>query len=392
MGILFWISFFLVFYAFIAYGIFLYFLVKIKHIFNPVQPTSSEKYAPEVSLVVPCYNEAAIIRDKILNSLQLEYDFGLMKIYFITDGSDDHFREVLAEFPQINLLHEERRAGKTAAENRSMKYISSPIVIFTDANTMLNKLAVKNMVRHFENEKVGCVSGEKRVLIEDMDTASAAGEGIYWKYESFLKKLDSELYSAVGAAGELVAFRSSLYQNLPEDTILDDFMQSLLIASEGYKIVYEPDAYAMETGSASVKEELKRKIRISAGGWQSMKRLWTKITPFKNPVLYFQYLSHRVLRWTITPFLLVFLFFSNLFLLDQGFIYQGMMLSQVLFYFSAFVGYLLENRQIRLKALFVPYYFCLMNYAVVAGLLRFLLGGQKSSWEKSKRKEVREHI
>lgn len=392
MEILFWISFFIVFYAFVGYGIFLYFLVKIKHIFNPVEPSQSENYVPEVSLVVPCYNEAAIIREKILNTLQLEYDPALLKIYFITDGSDDHFREVLAEFPQINLLHEERRAGKTAAENRSMRYISSPIVIFTDANTLLNKLAVKNIVRHFENDKVGCVSGEKRVLIEDKDTASAAGEGIYWKYESFLKKLDSQLYSAVGAAGELVAFRTSLYQYLPEDTILDDFMQSLLIASEGYKIVYEPDAYAMETGSASVKEELKRKIRISAGGWQSMKRLWNKITPFKNPLLYFQYLSHRVLRWTITPFLLVFIFVSNLFLLDHGVLYQVMMPAQVLFYFSAFVGHLLENRQIRLKALFVPYYFCIMNYAVVAGLFRFLKGGQKGSWEKAKRKEAKNQI
>ena len=140
-----------------------FFLVKTKRIFNPGKPAQAEKYAPEVSLVVSCYNEAPIIRDKIRNSLQLVYDPGLIKIYFITDGSDDYFRDVLGQFPQINLLHEDRRAGKTAAENRSMRYITSPIEIFTDANTLLNKLAVKNMVRHLKmksraayQEKNGC--------------------------------------------------------------------------------------------------------------------------------------------------------------------------------------------------------------------------------------------
>ena len=196
------------------------------------------------------------------------------------------------------------------------------------------------------------------------------------------------LYSAVGAAGELVAFRSSLYQRLPEDTILDDFMQSMLIASEGYKIVYEPDAYAMETGSDSTGEELKRKIRISAGGWQSMKRLSSRITPFKQPLLFFQYFSHRVLRWTITPFLLVFILIANLFLWSQGWVYQALMVGQLIFYLAAALGYVLENKKLRVKVLFVPYYFCLMNYAVVAGLIRFLKGSQKSTWEKARRKQT----
>src|SRR5207237_3014193 len=123
----------------------------------------------------------------------------------------------------------------------------------------------------------------------DKDVASAAGECLYWKYESFLKKLDSQLYSAVGAAGELVAFRTPLFEEMPEDTILDDFIQSMYIAAKGYKIVYEPDAYAVETAAASVKEELKRKIRICAGGWQSMQRLRKRLTAAKSPLLYFQY-------------------------------------------------------------------------------------------------------
>ncbi|MEX2568937.1 MAG: glycosyltransferase family 2 protein [Cyclobacteriaceae bacterium] len=389
MEIIFWISLFIVFYAFFGYGILLFLLVKIKSWFYFYPLPDFGESAPEVSLVVPCFNEADIIREKILNSFGLAYDPSLLKIFFITDGSDDHFKEVLNEFPNVGHLHEAKRSGKTAAENRAMQFISSPIVIFTDANTLLNHLAIKNIVRHFQDEKVGCVSGEKRVQIEEKDNASAAGEGIYWKYESFLKQLDSSLYSAVGAAGELVAFRSDLYENLPDDTILDDFMQSMLIASKGYKIVYEPQAFAMESGSETVPEELKRKIRISAGGWQSMKRLWNKITPLNHPVLFFQYFSHRVLRWTITPFLLILVFILNPFLWAYGWVYQILMISQILFYLAALLGYFLENRQIRLKILFVPFYFCMMNYAVIAGLIRFLKGGQKGSWEKARRKGER---
>ncbi|HSI75991.1 MAG TPA: glycosyltransferase family 2 protein [Lunatimonas sp.] len=384
--ILFWVGLFIVFYAFLGYGFVLYLLVKLKFSFSSSTPAIIPDYTPEVSLVIPCYNESDIIREKVMNSLSLDYDKQKLRLCFITDGSTDNFREVLAEFPEVTLMHEDRRGGKTAAENRAMKWVSTPIVIFSDANTLLNKEAVKNIVRHFEKEDVGCVSGEKRVLSDEKDTASAAGEGIYWKYESFLKKLDSQLYSAVGAAGELVAFRSSLYKDLPEDTILDDFMQSMLIASKGFKIVYEPEAYALESGSASVAEELKRKIRISAGGWQSMKRLWGKISPINQPLLFFQYLSHRVLRWTVTPFLLILIFILNFFLLGSGWVYSMILIAQVTFYLAAALGYFLENRQIRLKILFVPYYFCVMNYAVIAGLFRFLKGGQKGTWEKAKRK------
>lgn len=384
--VLFWFCVFVVFYAFIGYGILLYVLTAFRRLFRQRSDLQDSIYAPRVSLVIPCYNEAHILLEKVLNCKQQDYPDDLLKTYFITDGSTDNFRQVLKGFPEITLLHEDRRGGKTAAENRAMQFIDSPIVIFSDANTMLNREAVINIVRHFKNEKVGCVSGEKRVLVEEKDSASSAGEGIYWKYESFLKRLDSEFHTAVGAAGELVAFRSALYEELPEDTILDDFMQSMLIASKGYKIVYEPEAFALETGSASIKEEMKRKIRISAGGWQSIRRLWKKVTPLKDFTLYFQYISHRVLRWTVTPFLLAIAFILNIFLWNSHFVYQLFMVAQVLFYLAALLGYVLENKRIRLKLLFIPFYFCMMNYAVVLGLIRFINNSQKGVWEKSERK------
>lgn len=387
--IIFWIAFAILFYAFIGYGIVLYILVRIKRIIYPATVLPVVNFEPAVTLVIPCFNEADILADKILNTQLLDYPAEKLHLIFITDGSTDNSEFVLKAWPAIEVLHQNKRAGKTAAENRAMKFIQTPFVIFSDANTMLNTAAIKNIVQHFANEKVGCVSGEKKIINDAADSASAAGEGIYWKYESLLKRLDSELNSAVGAAGELVAFRTSLYADLPEDTLLDDFMQSMQMAAAGYKIVYEPQAYAVETASVNVAEELKRKIRICAGGWQSINRLAGKLTFTKTPLLFFQYLSHRVLRWTVTPFLLIAIFILNILLvLQQSTFYEIIFIAQIIFYVAAVVGFILENKKLKFKPVFVPYYFCIMNYAVLAGLKRYLSGHQKSTWDKAKRKVI----
>ncbi len=383
---LFWASFALLFYSFIGYGILLYILVKVKNILRKQKPFDAA-FEPLVTLVVPCYNEAAVLDEKVQNCLELDYPKAKLQLVFITDGSTDDSVDVLRRHGRVTVLHSSRRGGKTAAENRAMQNINTPFVVFSDANTLLNGEAIKNIVRHFADEKVGCVAGEKRILSGDKDVASAAGEGAYWKYESFLKKLDSQLYSAVGAAGELVAFRTSLYEAMPEDTILDDFIQSMYIAAKGYKIIYEPDAYAVETAAASIKEELKRKVRICAGGWQAMQRLSSRLSPFKMPVLYFQYFSHRVLRWTLNPLLMVSLFISNALLAYQnpGGFFVTVLYGQAAFYLASLAGYCLEETQLKIKAFFLPYYFCIMNYSVVAGFVRFLKGSQSAIWEKNSR-------
>lgn len=382
--LIFWVAFAIVFYSFIGYGIILYILVFFKKRFGKINKPAAF-FQPEVTLVVPCYNEADIIAEKIANSLQLDYPADKLKLVFITDGSTDNSAEVLEAYPNIEHLHIARRGGKTAAENRAMEHISTPYVIFSDANTLVNTDAVKNMIRHFANPKVGCVAGEKRIMTLKSAVASAAGEGIYWKYESFLKKLDSELYSAVGAAGELVAFKTDLYEKMPEDTILDDFIQSMLIASKGYKIIYEPEAYAMETAAASVKEELKRKVRICAGGWQSIVTLSGRLKATKYPTLYFQYISHRVLRWTVNPLLLIIMLTVSFQLAFTSKVYLVLFAAQTCFYLVACMGYILETKKLRVKALFVPYYFCIMNYAVVAGFIRHIKGSQSAVWEKNNR-------
>jgi cellulose synthase/poly-beta-1,6-N-acetylglucosamine synthase-like glycosyltransferase len=275
-----------------------------------------------------------------------------------------------------------------AAIKRAVPYIENDITVFTDANTFLNRDALLEMVKHYENPKVGAVAGEKRIIVDEIADASSAGEGFYWKYESKLKQWDYELYSNVGAAGELFSIRTALYEPIETDTIIDDHMIAMRIAEKGYVIAYEPAAYAMETASANSKEELKRKIRIAAGGIQSILRLKKAANPFYQPLLTFQYISHRVLRWTVTPFLIIALFILNgiiAFTTDR-LLYQVFFAGQVLFYLASLAGYLIEQRNIRVKALFIPYYFCLMNYAVIAGIIRFLRSQQSASWEKSRRK------
>lgn len=388
MIIIFWISIFLIVYTFVGYGFVLYFLVKIKGVFKKPYVFTTEAALPAVTVLIAAYNEEDIIEDKIENTLLLNYPKDKVQVIFITDGSSDSTADKIRGFSEITLLHQDIRAGKMAAIKRAIPSIKGEITVFTDANTFLNKDALLELVKHYQNPKVGAVAGEKRILVEETADASSAGEGFYWKYESKLKKWDYELYSNVGAAGELFSIRTNLYQPVESDTIIDDHMIAMRIAENGYIIAYEPAAYAMETASADVKEELKRKIRIAAGGIQSILRLKKAANPFNNPVFTFQYISHRVLRWTITPFLLFLVFILNVVIAvdTQSPFYVVFLVLQVLFYLLSLTGLYFESRNIRVKALFIPYYFCVMNYAVLAGIIRYYKKNQSAAWEKSKRK------
>jgi cellulose synthase/poly-beta-1,6-N-acetylglucosamine synthase-like glycosyltransferase len=374
------------FYTYFGYGIVLFLLVKIKRIFVK-KPSISINSLPGITLLVSAFNEETHIKDKIQNSLDLDYPRDKIQFLFVTDGSDDQTPDIVRRYKQIELLHQPERQGKIMAVQRAMPEVAGEIVVFTDANTLLNRDALKNIVRHFAHDKVGVVSGEKRILHQKADEAAGAGEGFYWRYESKLKQWDDELYSTMGAAGELFAIRTKLYEPIPKDSLIEDFYLSFKILERGYKIAYEPDAYAMEEPSASIREELKRKVRIAAGGIQSIVRLSELLNPFKFGVITFQYVSHRVLRWTLGPLALPFIFVLNILLLQIGFIYQLLLVGQIIFYVSALLGYLLEKRRIRLKPLFIPYYFCMMNFAVFLGFLRYLKGSQSVLWEKAERRK-----
>lgn len=390
MEILFWLSLFIVFYTFLGYGILLYILVRTRRILKGKRlPPGLDQDFPTLTLVIAAYNEESIIEEKISNTLELSYPSGKLNLLFVTDGSNDRTPELVAAYPQIRLMHTPVRSGKILAMHRAMDQVDTEVVVFTDANTFLNRDALLLIARHYADARVGAVSGEKRVM-QDAVSDATAGEGFYWKYESALKKWDSELHSVVGAAGELFSVRRSLYKSVQPDTILDDFMISMQIAEQGYRIVYEPDAYASELSSENIQEELKRKVRIAAGGIQSILRLKKLMNPFHDPMLSFQYISHRVLRWTVTPFLMILALILNILIVlrSGGSVYVLLLVGQAGFYLMALAGWALERRRIKVKALFVPYYFCMMNYAVLAGIRRYLKGSQSAAWDKAKRKSA----
>jgi len=391
LKIIFWSLLFIVFYAYLGYGILLYAIIKLRRMLG-LSPKKSQDsgYEPDVTLFIAAYNEKDFVAEKVKNSRELDYPKNKLHMVWVTDGSDDGTPDLLRQYEGVDVHHLPQRSGKIGAMNRGMKLVNTPIVVFCDANTMLGKESIRRIVDLFSNPKVGCVSGEKRIINKDKDAAAGAGEGIYWRYESTLKKWDAELYSVVGAAGELFAIRTNLYREVERDTLLDDFIISLRVAQDGYTIQYDPEAYAIETASANVKEELKRKIRISAGGIQSVIRLSSLLNIFKYGTLSFQYISHRVLRWTLAPLSLLLMIPIGLVLalnegiMDFGF-FSILFWLQMLFYAAALLGWYLENKSIKVKVLFIPYYFFIMNLSVFLGLRRYIKGSQSVNWERAKR-------
>ena len=387
LKIAFWISITLVFYSYIGYAFIIWAYLKIKP--SPKLSVPTDQPLMPVTLIVACYNEAGILEKKVRNCLALDYPMDKLSFIFITDGSTDQSPEILARHPEIEHLHQSLRTGKVAAINRAMGHVKTEFVIFCDANTLLNSLSVQHIMNHYYNASVGAVAGEKKVedLLDDTG-ASGAGEGIYWKYESFLKKLDSQFYSVVGAAGELFSIRTALYEHVEEDVLLDDFIISMRICRRGYKVIYEPLAFATEPPSFTMKEEQKRKIRISAGGFQSIKMLSDLLNIFKYGRLSFLYISHRVFRWTICPILLPLIFIINLILwkiFPESF-FSVSFFAQVIFYLAAIIGWGFASKNIKIKSLYVPYYFVFMNAAMFIGFRKFYNKNQSVLWEKARRK------
>jgi cellulose synthase/poly-beta-1,6-N-acetylglucosamine synthase-like glycosyltransferase len=394
IGFLFFLLSFLVLYTYLGYGLVAWFLVKLLRKKGPDhQLTFSDDSLPHVTMVVPAYNERAYLAEKLQNCLDQDYPSEKLHLLFViegsTDGSEEYLRQRQAELPNLQMLSGTQRLGKVSAMNRAMQQVATPITIFTDANTQLNEEAVRRLARRFDDKAVGAVTGEKRISLQGKESAAGSGEGLYWKYESFLKKLDAKLHTIVGAAGELFAVRTDLYEPVEPDTLLDDFIISLRIAGRGYRVDYAPDAYALERPSHSVAEETKRKVRIATGGFQSMQRLAYLLNIVKYGWLSFQYVSHRVLRWAVTPFCLPLLFLLNLIMVTQpaeeAGLWWALLIGQVLFYGAAYVGYILESRQTRWKLTFVPFYFVFMNGCVLAGFVRFNRGNISGVWEKSRR-------
>lgn len=392
--IVFWISGLIIFYTYGGYGIILFIFLYFKNIFqktNGFVNNNFQENLPDVCLIIAAYNEKDYVNQKIENSLSLLYPPEKFEIIWVNDGSDDGTPDLVAKYPEVTLLHNPARLGKIEGMNLGVEFSKAPILLFSDANTMLSANSIMAVVSHFQDRTVGCVAGEKQFYEDINQSVASVGEGFYWKFESWLKQLDYEFYSTIGATGELFAIRRELFQRVEPDTLLDDFMISMRTVQQGFRVAYEPSAIAIEHGSSNVKEELKRKVRIAAGCYQSLFRLKKLLNPFFNFRLFFQYFSHKVLRWTLAPLALVFLFISSFWVAlgQETFqitsIYSLFALFQLIFYSLALFGHFSQDHPIRIKYIYAPFYFTAMNYAMYKGFFRFMSGKQTVLWEKAKR-------
>ena len=387
LTILFWTLIGLAVYAYAVYPLLIAAIARLKR--AKPQPSLPESL-PHVTLFVTAFNEEQFIDEKIANSHALDYPADHLHLVWVTDGSDDNTNQLLAKYPDVKVFFEPERRGKVHAMKRGLQLIDTDIVVFTDANTMLSAESVKEMVRLFENPQIGCVAGEKRISGDSRQNAASSGEGAYWRYESWIKRNDAAAGSAIGAAGELFAMRRSLYQPISDNTLLDDFEISLRIAITGYKIGYSPRACAIERPSANIGEEMKRKVRIAAGSFQTMLRLGSLFNLFRHPMLTFQYVSHKVLRWIVVPLAMVLIIPLNIYLctinnFSISNIYTWTLAAQALFYVASFIGFTLQNKKLNASWIYIPYYFFLANKAMWLGFWRFCRNTQSVNWERAKR-------
>ncbi len=390
LKILFWATLLIVFYTYIGYGILLYIIIRLKRLLKgaPLQPAMpADEDLPTMTLMICAYNEEDVVAEKMANTLALDYPKDKFRIMWVTDGSNDRTNELLKAYPEVDIVFSPERKGKTAALKHGLRELKTRYVAFTDANTMINSDALREIARLFSDPTVGCVSGEKRVAARKAGEMAAEGEGLYWKYESTLKRWDSELYSAMGAAGELYAIDPKLCREVPDEALLDDFMLSMYVVQAGKRIAYTPDAFAREYGSANIHEESKRKRRIAAGGLQSIWWLRSMLNPLKQPLVTFQYVSHRVLRWSITPIAMVLLLLVNiaLVIMGVGTFYTVMLILQAIFYLMALAGWLQNRFGYKNKLLYTAYYFVFMNFNVFRGMSYLRTHGKSGAWEKAKR-------
>jgi cellulose synthase/poly-beta-1,6-N-acetylglucosamine synthase-like glycosyltransferase len=367
----FWLAVAALLYTFLGYPLLIGLLARCLR-----RPVRQAAITPGVTLLVPAYNEATVIARKIENSLALDYPPERLEIVVVTDGSDDGTVDIVAGYAGrgVRLYHQPQRQGKIAAINRVVPQVEREIVVFSDANAMIEQGALQALVRNFADPSVGGVAGEKRVL--------GGGEGLYWRYESFLKRCDSALSSVMGAAGELFAIRRCLFEPPPLDTLLDDFVISLRLVEEGWRVVYEPEARVTEEPSPTLEGEWRRRTRNAAGGFQAIRRLSGLLKPAYGRIAW-QYLSHRVLRWAVTPFLLPVVYILDLFLLGLPF-YRLALLVQTAFYAVALLGYALTRRGVHYGPLHTVFYFCFTNAVAIAGFWRYITGTQPVTWDKAR--------
>ena len=374
MQLIFWVSVFLIFSSYFIYPL----ILMILGVFLGKEIKKSE-ITPSVSLLILVYNEEKIIQNKIENSLNLDYPKDKLEI-IIASESNDKTDEIVEKYKEkgVKLFAYSKRKGKPYTIYRTLPKCQGKIIIFTDANAMFRKDAIRKLVRNFNDSRIGCVSGELK-YINPQKAPTGESERIYWKYEVLLKRLESKIQSVLGANGSIYAIRKKLYSPLSEYRG-DDFGLPVRILQQKYGVVWESEAISEEEVYPEMIKEFKRKVVIV--GWHfkgAFILLKDSIKKFQL-LLIFQLISHKLLRWFI-PFFLILIFLSNIFLLNNIF-YLILFIGQLLFYFLALIGYLQEKRKKKMNQIInLAYYFCIVNLAVLIGVIKGLFGLQKPTWE-----------
>lgn len=341
-----------------------------------------EAFEPRVALLVSAFNEDAVIEEKLRNASQLDYPAEKWELLLGLDAPEDSTAERAARLAQPNfrVFPFLVRRGKLAVINDLAGRTDAEILVFSDANTLLEPDSVRRLVRHFVHPRVGAVCGELRLLNPDGRTEM---EGLYWRYEVALKFLENRLNCVLGANGGVYAVRRSLYRPL-ENWIVEDFQLPMEIRFAGHRVVYDPEAIGTEEAAPSLAAEYGRKVRIGAGAFQTLLKNPTFLNPFAG-MPFFAYFSHKVLRWLVPLFLLALLAASML-LFSAHPVYVLALVAQVFLYLFAFAGYL-RQRAGRPAGIFsVAYYFVVMNLALLHGMLRYLSGRQKVMWSATPRR------
>lgn len=341
-------------------------------------PELGKEKLPGITLLVAAYNEADCLAAKIQNALQIDYPEELLEIWIVTDGSTDNSPLIVREFPRVQLFHQPERLGKIQAIQRVIGSVQTELVVFSDANALLNKGSLRAIVMAFTDPLVGAVAGEKRV-VDAQDAVT--GESMYWKYESMVKKWEGGVYSVTGSAGEIFAIRKSLYQAVPANTLSDDLAISWQIIAQGYRMEYAADAYSSELGLVNIRQSFTRRIRVAAGSVQAALRIFSGKGYAWKPIFWWEVISHRILRTLVVPYLILLIGCLNLFLICNGVTYKILFAIQLYTYLATWFYWIKSSSQKQPVWISLPTFFILVHFAMIRGALSLWLGKQSVLWE-----------
>jgi cellulose synthase/poly-beta-1,6-N-acetylglucosamine synthase-like glycosyltransferase len=379
-AIVFWTSVGVLGYVFFGYPV----LLGLGRFAGP-RPVIQRPVTPSVCLFIAANDEAAVIEAKLHNALNLDYPADRLQILVVSDGSIDGTDDIVRQFaPRVRLLPLRPRRGKIAAINEGIGGVASEIVVFSDANTFLERDAIRALVQNFADPQVGAVSGDVALIGER--AALGSSEDLYYRYERWIQRAESDVGSMIGVDGALYAIRRPLFEAQPNDTILDDMAIPMAVIRAGFRVVFEPGAQAHEQGSSSAKEEFARKSRVIAGAVQFLRRRESAV-PVNRPQVMMSLVSHKGLRW-MTPAFATSAFLASVALAASSGGYATAAFAQIVLLTFGLAGCSPTLRKGSIVGL--AHYFCLVQAAAVVGFLRGLIGRQSVLWRRFARSPVDE--